>query len=261
MAIAAGLYLTLFALAAAIDGSGLTHHPHRHFALFFSFIGLLMSLCSLGAIWWATSQWSSYAKTLPVMLAGLVCWLGLSLVTGWHDTARTGAWAIAFELHVVVAATLASMAVHYLTTTGARAQQQFTILWLLLWTAVLAVILGVGRVLTALFGWTAAVFAWEFFWHVQIFAITNGLLAAALFAAVIANLAPWKRIGAILLATVVAATTTPAVLSLMFKNLGSGIAELVLLFTAHALFLLAALVPLRNLWLTGEPAITAGKPT
>lgn len=259
LVVAGGLYLAVFALAAAADGAGIGRHPQRPFFILFAFIGMLMALCSVGALWWAASRWSSYAKTLPLIFAGLVCWLGLALVTGLRNTDRSGAWAIAFELHIVLAAALATVALDRLRPAKERTPQQFTILWLLLWTAVLATILGAARALTALFGWTLAVFVWPFFWHVQIFAIANGFLAASLFAAVIAELPAWQRIGAVVVATAMVATIVLAVLGLVFQQIGSGILDIVLMFAAHALFLMAALLPYRSRWLGERPAVPPEK--
>jgi hypothetical protein len=83
---------------------------------------------------------------------------------------------------------------------------------------------------------------------VQIFAFANGLLSGVLFAAVIAKSPAWQRAVTIVVAASLVAGATPAVLGLLFKNLGSSVTDIVVMFVMHAPFLLAALVPLRRVW-------------
>jgi hypothetical protein len=123
---------------------------------------------------------------------------------------------------------------------------RFSILFLFLWTAVVAAILGGGRWLAARFGWTLEnFFTWQYFLQLQVVGIANAALAIGLLASLrFPQDWPMRAIasaGALLIAT---AGTTIAMNVLFAKDVGAEPADLVWLMMLQGLFLLATLVPL-----------------
>ena len=67
----------------------------------------------------------------------------------------------------------------------AAGDSRFTIMFLLLWTAVVGVLLGAGRSLAEAAGWKLAdVLQWEWFYQLQVLAVANAALAVSLLAAI-----------------------------------------------------------------------------
>jgi hypothetical protein len=184
----------------------------------------------------------------------------MGFVTGFADSSRAGAWAIAFELQIVLAALTSGIAVWSLRSAqpGRAANQQFTVLFLFIWTTVIAIVLAFGRFLTQVFGWTIEVMAWEHFWPVQIFAVANGLVAGILLAISICRVRlTWQVASSVLAMILIGAIC----FSLIYLARGEWATEIVPAFVAHGAFVAATLLPLRNALLrTRKPTIVHSAP-
>jgi hypothetical protein len=210
-------------------------------------VALLMAHCSLGALWWARAKWPSYAKTLAAALATALIWVLLLGVLNTADLSESAAvaWAASLTIQAVLAG-LGAAALGLLRAPRAEAAQtRFTIMFLLLWTAVVAVLLGAGRALSEAFGWKMAdVLAWEYLYQLQTIGVANAVLAVGLLAALQFSSSWSVRLLLALAALLLVAVATPIAMMLIFRNAGASVADLVWLPLAEGLFVLATLVPL-----------------
>jgi hypothetical protein len=251
-------YLAVLSMAICLDIFLL--RESEWVAAVYTFISMLMALASLGAIWTATRRWPSHVITLLLILAGLFCWFGVAAVTGLRESDRTAAWAIAFEVQVVLTALLTVLIRGRFSWSINPTQRQFTISTLLIWTAVIAMSLGSGRALASIFGWSSAAFGWHFFWHVQIFAVANGLLASALFAAVVACRSLRWRIVLMAAVTVFVATATPIVIFGLFGPGGGHWWEVPVIYVLQGFLLAIGLLQWRD-HLVESTAVATASPT
>jgi hypothetical protein len=122
---------------------------------------------------------------------------------------------------------------------------RFSIMYLVVWTFVIAVLLGAARWLIESFGWTWDVVRWQYFPHLLAVGAIGALQAVGI-AGVLQS--PWKwktrsiALGGIPLATMAVAS---AVFFFGFRDAGADVLEICRQFGLQALFLLATLVPLR----------------
>jgi hypothetical protein len=208
-------------------------------------VGLLLAHASLSAIWWAHSTLPSYAKTLAAALACAGIWLlliGLLAATRLQSLAAAS-WAISVGLQATVTALGASLIELARRRTAARSR--FTILALMLWTAVIGVLLGGGRRVAESLGWQLdAVLKWDSFYQLQSMGLANAVLALSLLAAI--RLPPdWSvKLLAAILALGSIAVLAPLLLAALFpQGVGESYTNIAWLLACQGLFLLAALVP------------------
>ena len=151
----------------------------------FVLMALPISQSCLIALWAATSQ-RPFALRLPAALVGSVFPLiVLTRMIGMpvsHPNTPVFVFVLITQLLtilILVNGGRFARRLFWTQPTGATAADtqstQFSIWQLLLWTAILASILGVGKTIFAWCGWTANVFAIEFFYFCQIVAVGNAL--------------------------------------------------------------------------------------
>ena len=211
-------------------------------------VALIQAWCSLGAIWLACSRWPSHVNALIGSLLSAAAWVGIILIlanTPVHSTDAAG-WLASLATQCLTT-TLAVLVVERirsgsLTAPGGR----FTILYLLIWTAVVGLLLGAGRFLAENFGWTwAGVLGWEYFRQLLVVGLLNALLAVSLWTA-LRQRPTWRSrlLAALAIAAMMIVTATLLMFSL-FKNVGVEPVDICWLYGGQSLFLLATLVPLR----------------
>jgi len=211
-------------------------------------VALLMAHCSLGGIWWARTSWPSHVKTLVAVLVCVAAWgmLLAVLPEGRSQADHAAGWAASFGTQFVLTSLLAAVieiAIHFRRGTN---QHRYTILTLLIWMAVVGCVLGGGRWLAILFGWTADnFFAWQYFQQLQVMAFLNSALAIATLACVRLP-SNWPLRCAAFTVTLVAAV--PLLVTAMWgvfgNRAGVSLNELAWLMTTEGLFLVVTLVPL-----------------
>lgn len=245
------LHAVIIGVAAILQTFVETAGPHPALpkdSLLLAAVALLLAHCSLGSIWWARSNWPSYAKTLVIALASALLWL---LLVGVLETARlshasAAGWALAIATQTLLAACGATFLEFRLSPGLRTARSRYTIMFLLLWMAVVGVLLGAGRSLATRLGWTwAGVRDWEFHDQLQTLAVSNAVLAVGVLAAIRVPRKPSIRAFATSLFVLVNSLLFPSIMTICFgKKLPVGFAELFWLVLLQASFLLAALVPL-----------------
>ena len=210
-------------------------------------VALLLAHCSLGALWWARTTWPSYAKTLAGAGATALIWVllvGVLEATNMTESAAVG-WAASLTTQAVLAGLSAAILDLLKNPRSVAGQSRFTILFLLLWTAVVAVLLGAGRTMAEAFGWKLAdVLAWDYLYQLQAIGVANAALALALLAALQVRRSWIVRSLLALAALLLVVVATPIAMALMFRSVGASFADLVWLLTAEGLFVLATLAPL-----------------
>jgi len=216
--------------------------------LLYLIVALLMAHCSLVAVWWARGNWPSHAKTLVAVLCGAGLWtLLLRLLDGARtDPAPAAAWAAGLSTQLVLTAIAASLLEAAANRKRRAAGQRFSILFLLIWTSVVAVLLGAGRRLAEAYGWTGgSAVDWEFARQLQCVSVANALLAASLMASA-RLLGTWRSRGIACGAIVcVTALVMPLVMFAMFGVPGQPTyVDMLWLWGGEAIFLVAALVSL-----------------
>ena len=218
--------------------------PHE--PLLMTAVALLLAHCSLGAIWWARSSWPSYAKTLVAVLAAALLWLllvGVLEATNLNEIDAAG-WAAALATQLLLAG-LGAAALELALRPADFSASRFTILFLMLWTAVVAVLLGAGRAVAQALDWKLAdLWNWEWLYQLQTLAVGGAVLADGLLTALRVP-RDWRvRAFASFACLFVVALATPTAMFLIFKNVGASFADVFWLIFCQGLFLLATLVPL-----------------
>jgi len=244
LAVAAGLLLVMVFISALqrVDRAG----PDGRLMLTLG-LAQVMADCSLVGIWWARSSWPSHAKTLLAIGGCAALWslLVMLLNTAEFRTAAGTAWAASFATQAVVSGLLATLIQSVLPSRAAR-RNRFSILFLFIWTSLVAVMLGAGRRFAERLNLSAAdILGWEFFLHLQVIGILNALLAAALLA-VLGAPGPWvlRSVASVIIAAAMS-LLTPAIMHWIFANPGASFLNILLLLGAESAFLLFALVPMQ----------------
>jgi hypothetical protein len=208
-------------------------------------VAMLMAQCSLGAIWWALARWPSHVKTL---VAVAFCGITWALLVGLLETApfeiESAAWACSLGIQAVL--TALAMLVVDLVHRPERAgdNHRFSILFLLIWTAVIAILLGAGRWLSERLGWTGAIVEWQFFWQVQTIGVVNAALAVGLFVSLALLQSKRAKLVGCAVVTLAAVFGAPLLMHLLFTNVGVDLVDIAWLLTGEAMFFLATLGPL-----------------
>lgn len=203
----------------------------------------ILADCSLVGVWWARSAWPSHARTLVAVFCIATLWgLLVLLFRGvTFASAHSGGWAASFVTQAVLAALGTAV---FEAFAGRKAAQSFSLMFLLLWMSLVAILLGAGRQLAHTLNWSAAaILGWEFFVHLQVIAIANALLALLLFAPLrLFRNWPSRILGCIVVG-LAASILTPYVMKWSFTNAGAPFYEMVCLLALESLFLFAAFVP------------------
>ena len=165
------------------------------------------------AIWAANGRIRFFLRLPVAMLAMLVPLIALLRVTATNKSdlyAPAFAFLLLTQLLTILILINGGRLVrrlHRLWRSGWTAADarpmQFTLRQMLLWTAILALIMGTGKALFGWLGWTADVFVGEEFYAVQLFAVYNAvyaLLTLTLFTAPVRwqtriLLIPWFALG------------------------------------------------------------------
>jgi hypothetical protein len=210
-------------------------------------VALLMAHCSLGAIWWARSNWSPHAKTIVATVSCGGLWLVLItlLETTRHSGVAAAAWAACVATQVTVTgliAALLELAIHY---EAAAARSRFNILYLLVWTSIISVALGIAGAWAARSGFKLGeVPEWGYFQQLQGVGLAGAALALSVYSSV-RFLSRWRSRVAACIAAVVATTMTTiaSMLAIFGDKAGASITDMIWLFGGEGLFLIATLVP------------------
>jgi hypothetical protein len=211
-------------------------------------VALLQAWCSLGAIWLSRSRWPSHVNTLIASLISAGIWIGVILILGNTDfhSPNAAGWLVSLATQCLTT-TLAMLVVDRILHRSLLAPGgRFTIMFLLVWTGVVALLLGAGRLLAENFGWTwAGIFSWQYFSQLQVVGLFNALLAVSLWTAL--HRRPTWRSRMLAAAAIVITTIVTANLLMfsVFKDVGVEPVDLCWLYGGQSLFLLATLVPLQ----------------
>lgn len=247
------LHMLLLALAAmasawvAFRGSSalLPAEP-----LIIAVIALVAAQCSLGAIWWSRTSWPAHWKTLAgiVVCADLWVLLMATLDSVHREPIAAACWAAALAVQIGLTA-LASSCVEFGFRNTSAARRQFSILYLLIWTTVIAVLLGTARRVIDLNGWTfTEAVNWQFAQQLMWSGVVNAVLAAGLLAGARLPVSWRTRAGVCVVMLCVVTISAPLLTLVWFDSssasAGASIADLAWLWFAEGLFLLAALIPL-----------------
>lgn len=248
------LHLVLFgggAVATAIVASwhGMSCLPRR--PLLVLALGFILAHTSLGAIWWARANWSPNLRTLTAGVVSCGLWL---LLIGVLNTARasgvvSAAWAASVLTQVVLTAG-AAIAIEIATDYDAAASRnRFGIRFLLIWTTLIAALLGGAEAWAAQRGWKLAdVPKWEFFTQLQLIGLANAVLAVGVQAVLRQSHSRGARAAAsIAVVAAIASTTPPVMFSVFGDKVGAEAADLVWLLGSEGLFMIATLLPLETL--------------
>ena len=208
----------------------------------------ILAHCSVMAIWWARSALSPGIRTFVTAFVCGVLWLFLIrlLYSASLNDPSSATWAGSLLVQVAVVAcavTITELAMNY---PAAAARNRFSVRFLFTCTTVTAVFLAIAGTLAGGYGWKLAdVPDWKFFRQVQTAGLLNGLQAIAIYLSVRMPIT-WTSRAMVCMAVVPATTiAASAVLIAIFQDeVGALIPEVVWLFAAQGLFLVATLLPL-----------------
>jgi hypothetical protein len=211
-------------------------------------VSLVMAHCSLGAIWWARTNGSQHARVLLVAVSCAGMWLLLLLLleTTRHSGVAAAAWGACLATLTILTAlgaTAYELATNYRES---AARYRFSIGFLLIWTTVIALLLGGGGAWATHHGWKISdVPGWTYFAQLQGVGLASALLASGVYVN-IRRPRKWPTRSLGCLATILAiAVAGPLLLSALFGDqVGATMADMVWLFGGQGLFLIAALIPL-----------------
>jgi len=213
-------------------------------------LGVLLAHGSLVGIWWARSTLPSHLKTLltALAMAGLWVLIIFLLDTAQFRSAPGAGWAACLATQVL-SMMLLTMLVEVLANPSVlERRHRFSIFFLLIWTTVIAVLLGVGRRIAEWLGWSPAMLVgWEYFLQVQTMAAINVVLAISLLASLqLTSNWPLRLIAVATLAPTIA-LLAPLLMQWMFKSVGADYFEIVGLLLVESLVLLFVIAPLEVL--------------
>jgi len=250
LAVTVGLYIVAIAAAAALSAvrnswrAITTVVPEK--PLLLVGVSLLMSQCSMISIWWGSSRWPSLVKSLLAVPAWVVTW-ALLIALLPHTEVRSAAaagWAACFAIQALLTAFMVVVGQWWLRWRRGEPLGRFSLLFLFLWTSLIAVLLGAGKAAAAKLGWTEEVFNWEFFRQLRLLGEINASLAIALIGFMAVSKSIWFKLVAGVAQIILISIATPIVMWWKFTNVGASWLELSWLIAAQGVFLFATLVPL-----------------
>jgi hypothetical protein len=212
-------------------------------------IAFLLAHCNLIAIWWASTSFGPKARTLVAALCCFGLWLLLIqlLSTAQESGLAAVSWAVCLASQVALtglAATVLELVTNY---QSAAARNRFSLRSMLIWTTVVAVVLGISGAIAGRSGFKLSdVPDWEFFSQIQCFGVASAALAIGVYCSLRLP-QTWSARFYFCLATIVAFTiATPLWLVAVFaEDVGAFVTEIVWLVTGQGLFLVATLGPLK----------------
>jgi hypothetical protein len=209
-------------------------------------VALLLAQVSLVAQWWTRSRVPSHLRTLLALCGCAVLWvLLIALLHGTHfnDIAAAG-WAAALATQAIAVA-VGSALISSVRGAGFTGSNRFSILFLLIWMAVVGLVLGFGRLVTESAGWTAAeLLGWQFLWQLQVLASCGAGLAIWLAASLALRVSWTWRAAACLAATVMVTMFAPLFMGMRFSVVGASLLDIAWLIGGQGLFVTATLAPL-----------------
>lgn len=216
-----------------------------------------LSQGSLVAVWAALSPMRSYVRFPAALLALAWTWfLTVEVLTAYEATGEESAgWAAMFAtqaLAILILATVGRLVCQRIERRRSGGSEgdfrpvQFSLAFLLLWTTILAVVLGLGRTVLAALGWTAEVVKWQYFFFCPVLGACNAAFALIVLASLVGR--NWL-VARVLLATILVAVLGYAewhLFMLLFGDTGGVKEEEFLMLAAfEAAYLYATLLPLR----------------
>ena len=205
-------------------------------------VAFILAHCSLAAIWWVRSSWSVNTKSVAVAVAVGCLWL--LLVQILQTTRESGQATLAWSAGIALQVTLTGVAVMTLELSigyhRAAARSRFSLLYLLLWTTLFAIALGIAGAAAGRSGFKLAdVPSWEFSAQLLGVAVASATLAAVVYTSIRLS-TTWLQCGlAGAVVAVAGAVVAPLCLLAIFDDrIGAPFTDLVWLFGAHALFLI-----------------------
>jgi hypothetical protein len=223
---------------------------------------LPMSQAGLFALWACAARWKSYVR-FPLAMLGIT-WTWYVAIR-FIPIARDGELAASYALFFVVHA-VAIVAIYYVSRFALRwiarrrnadaaelPPLQFSIGFLLIWTAVFALFLGLGKMLCLEMGWlNQDVIHGTYFFFGCVIGTYNGIYALFAFAAAMVRRRLFLHIVIAAVAIGLIALSEEFLLKFVFGNNG-GVHwyEWLLMAGGQAVFLFATLLPLRWCGLLG----------
>jgi hypothetical protein len=211
-------------------------------------VALLLAHCSLGAIWWARTNWSPHAKTLVAALSCGGLWLLLITLLDMarHNGLAAAAWAACVATQVsltALAAAAMELALHY---QSAATRSRFSILYLMVWTSVIAAALGIAGIFAARSGFKLSeIPSWEHFRQIQGVGLAGAALAIGVYASVRLPRSWNVRIMTCVMAVIaIAIGAVLSFLAVFGDKVGASTADIAWLIGGEGLFLVVTLVPL-----------------
>ncbi|MBN2476734.1 MAG: hypothetical protein JXB62_19140 [Pirellulales bacterium] len=132
-------------------------------------------------------------------------------------------------------------------TVGAR-RLQFGIGIMLLWTALIAAVLGLGKTSFQQFGWTENVVQWEFFACMPLIGTCNAVYALVVFFSLAGGRWLPGRVAAAVAANGLLAYFQPSMLQWVSARPGLSVTEAVVMAGSQTAYLYGALLPLYLVW-------------
>ncbi len=250
-------------------------------------IGLVLAVHALGDLAVLTTDlpvfggWYLFLMAWPLSRGSLIAlWAGFSPVRSYVRfpvavVATAWAWYVAMKAFQVAAAhgaesasvatMFATQALIVLVATSAgrllwrwrRLRQgsqsedplipQYSLRFLLLWTTLLSIMLGAGRIVFVQLEWTSDVLQREYFYHNPMLAVHNAVFALLVFASLVGRTWMLRRILLAVVLIFAIGYFQMDVFSFAFRNPGAGASLATFLFLAgfQAAYLYATLLPLR----------------
>ncbi len=220
-------------------------------------IGLALPLSqgSLLALWACMAGWRSYVR-FPLACFGITwTWfVAIKFIPIGQDRDMAASYALFFVVQTGVIITIYYLLQIILRWIAQRRNPdavgspplQFSIGFLLIWTAVIALFLGLGKTLCLQMDWRLDVIHGEYFYFGCVIGTYDAFYALVALAAALARKKLLLRIALAAIAIGLVASSQRLVLEFVFKNNG-GVhwAEWILFAGSQAAFLFATLLPLR----------------
>jgi hypothetical protein len=210
-------------------------------------VALGAAWCSLSAVWWARTALQSQVKTVMAVLGCLAAWGFVVRVhpRGAHSDAAAG-WVASFALQAMLTVIAAFGIELAMKTSAAGFQKRFSLLFLFVWTTIVACFLAAARWVAGRYGWTSETFfADPFFVQLQAVAIANAALASAIFISLRGTPPLIKRLA---ICAIVVPAVSGAATGAMYLVFGSGFGASTLeyfwLMLTEGMFLVVTLLPL-----------------
>ncbi len=154
-----------------------------------------MSRVSLIALWVGISRFRSYVRFPVAVVATAWTWYVMfkPLGNAGVDAEESAGFAAMFATQVLIV--LVAISAGRLLWRWRRLRRgsqsedrlipQYSLRFLLLWTTLLSIMLGAGRIVFAQLGWTPDVVGWEYFYYYPMLGVHNAVFALLVFASLV----------------------------------------------------------------------------